>query len=132
MRLHGERHIVEDGEIREQRGDLERAGEAELAAPIGRQRGDVVAVEMDAAGVGRELARELADQRALARAVRPDDGVQLAGGHNERNVIGRDDAAEAFAQVFDAQQSISHDAHPEAHRRFRRVRTARRAGRSDP
>ena len=32
MRLHGERHVVEDGEIREQRSDLERAGEAELAA----------------------------------------------------------------------------------------------------
>ena len=30
MRLHGERHVVERGEIGEQRGDLERAREAEL------------------------------------------------------------------------------------------------------
>src|SRR5436190_13001079 len=87
MCLHGERHIVEDGEIREQRGDLERAGEAELAAPIGGQRGDVVAAEMDAADVGREFARQLADQRALARAVWPDDGMKLAGRYQERNVV---------------------------------------------
>ena len=32
MRLHGECHVVEDGEIREQRCDLERAGKTELAA----------------------------------------------------------------------------------------------------
>ena len=48
------------------------------AAPIDRQRGDVVAGEADAAGIGRDLAGELADQRGLAGAVRADDGVQLA------------------------------------------------------
>src|SRR3954469_5125998 len=52
MRLQRERLIVEDGKIREQRGDLERAGEAELAAAIGGQRGDIVASEMYAAYVG--------------------------------------------------------------------------------
>ena len=33
MRLHGERDVVERGEVEEQRGDLERAREPELAAP---------------------------------------------------------------------------------------------------
>jgi hypothetical protein len=45
MRLHRERDIVENGEVGEQRGDLERAGKAELAAAIGRQGGDVVSAE---------------------------------------------------------------------------------------
>ena len=85
VRLHGERDIVERGEIGKQRGDLERAREPELAAPVDRQRGDVVAGEADAAGIGRDLAGELADQRGLAGAVRPDDRMQLAGRHVERD-----------------------------------------------
>src|SRR5258708_26124501 len=132
MRLHGECHVVEDGEIREQRCDLERAGKTELAAAIGRQRGDVVTAESDAAGVRSELARELADQCALARTIWSDDGMKLAGGDKERNVVGRYDAAEAFAHVLDMQQSLSPDLHPPAHRRFRPVRTPPRAERPDP
>ncbi len=81
MRLHGERHVVEDGKIEEQRGDLERSSQAELAAAVGGQRRHVAAFEMDAPGVGGDLAGELADQRGLARAVRPDDGVKLALRH---------------------------------------------------
>src|SRR6516165_12541062 len=81
MGLHGERHVVEDGEIEEQRGDLERAGEAELAAAVGRQGGHVAAFETDAPGIGGDLAGELADQRGLAGAVRADDGVKLALRH---------------------------------------------------
>ena len=37
MRLHRERHVVERGEVAEERGDLERAREPELAAALGRQ-----------------------------------------------------------------------------------------------
>ena len=61
----------------------ERASPSRLRS-IDRQRGDVAAVEMDAAGVGRDLAGELADQRGLAGAVRADDGVQLAARDIER------------------------------------------------
>ena len=130
MRLHRERDVVERGEIEEQRGDLERAREPELAAAVGRQRGDVVAVETDAAGVGRDLAGELADQRGLAGAVRADDGVQLARRHVERDVVGGDDAAEALAQAVDLQQRLSHGAPSPAGRRCRRARTARPAAAS--
>ena len=82
------------------------------AAAIGRQRGDVAAVETDAAGVGRDLAGELADQRGLAGAVRPDDGVQLARRHVERDVVGGDDAAEALAQAVDLAAAASATARP--------------------
>ena len=44
------------------------AGSAVMSAPV----------ERDAAGVGRDLAGKLADQRGLAGAVRADDGVQAA------------------------------------------------------
>src|SRR6516162_1997269 len=81
MGLHGERHVVEDGEIEEQRGDLERAGKTELAAAVGRQGRHVAAFETDASGIGGDLAGELADEGGLAGAVRPDDGVKLALRH---------------------------------------------------
>ena len=51
MRLHGERDIVERGEIGKQRRDLERAREPHHRALIGRQRGDVVAGKDDGAGI---------------------------------------------------------------------------------
>src|SRR5712692_4912952 len=75
MRLNRERHIVEHGEIGEQRGDLERTREAELAATPGRQVGYVEVFEVNTPAVGRDLAAELPEQRGLARAIGPDDGV---------------------------------------------------------
>ncbi len=48
VRLHGERDIVERAEAAEQRGDLERAGDAKQAAAVDGQRGDVASVERDA------------------------------------------------------------------------------------
>src|SRR5215813_8962851 len=63
MRLDGERHVVEDGKIEEQRGDLERPRQTKLAAAVGRQRRHVAAFETDAPGAGGDLAGELADQR---------------------------------------------------------------------
>ena len=86
MRLHGERDVVQRGEIEEQRGDLERARQPELATAPARQRRDIAAVEANAPGVGHDLAGELADQRGLAGAVRADDGVQFAARHLEHNV----------------------------------------------
>src|SRR5215469_10361641 len=68
MRLDGERHVVEDGKIEEQRGDLERPRQTKLAAAENRQGRDIAAFESDAPGVGGDLAGELADQRGLARA----------------------------------------------------------------
>jgi len=81
--LHRERHVVESGKVREQRGDLERAREAERAAAVGRQRRDVAAGEPDASGIGSDLACKLPDQRGLAGAVRTDDDMELAFGHIE-------------------------------------------------
>ena len=43
MRLRRQRDIVDRGEVRQQRGDLERARQPERAAALGRQAGDVAA-----------------------------------------------------------------------------------------
>ena len=80
------------------------------AAPIGRQPGDVPAGEMNGAGIRLQLPGQLADQRGLAGAVGADDGVQFARRDVERQIVGRDDAAEPPDQVFDAEQGLSHGA----------------------
>ena len=74
---------------------------------MGRQAGDVAAGEMDGAGVGREVAGELADQRRLAGAVGADQGVDLARPHVDRDVVGRDQAAEALDQAWSVESSGS-------------------------
>jgi len=110
MGLRRQRDIVERGEIRQQRGDLERARQSERAAAIGRHMGDVLTRKADGAGVRQQLSGQLADQRGLAGAVRSDDGVHLSAGNIERDVVGRYDAAEPPDQIFDPKQGISHGA----------------------
>ena len=58
-----------------------------------------------AAGIRQQLPGELADQRGLAGAVRADDRVQFARRDIERQVVGRDDAAEPPHQIFNAKQA---------------------------
>ena len=78
-RLNRQRHVLEGREARQDRGDLERAGEAAPTRCVHRQMRDVLAVEQDLSGIGGQHAGDLVDQRRLAGAVRADDGVQLAG-----------------------------------------------------
>ena len=108
MGLRRQCHIVCSSEIQQQRGDLERTREAECAAAISRQIGDIAAAEQNAAGMRGQVPGELTDQRGLAGTVWTDDGVQFACRDVERDVIRRDDAAEATHQLFDAKQRLSH------------------------
>ena len=70
---------------------------------IGRQSGDVVAVEQDAAGGRPQHAGQAIEERALARAVRPDDGADFAALHLEIDLVERRQSAEADGQHFGAQ-----------------------------
>ena len=66
---------LERRQVVEQLVDLEGTHDAKPHPLMGRKAGDVVAVEQDAAA-GRPLhAGEQIDQRGLAGAVRPDQGV---------------------------------------------------------
>src|SRR5215831_7436097 len=100
MRLHGKCDVVERSEIREQRRDLERSGEPELTATVDRHGRDVSPIEADGAGIGRNFAGELTDQRRLAGTIRADDRVQLAASDRERDLVASDHAAEALGQAL--------------------------------
>ena len=53
MRLDGERHVVERGELAQHRGDLEGARQPQPHPGMRRQARDVAAGELDGAGIGR-------------------------------------------------------------------------------
>ena len=72
--------------------------------PIGRQRGEVHAVEQEGAGVRRLEARENAKQRGLAAARRAEQGEELALLDVERDIVDRDNATEALADALDAKK----------------------------
>src|SRR5438477_187689 len=64
--------------------------------------------EADASTIWLDRTGKLADQRGLAGAVRTDDGVQFAGPHRERDVVGGGHATEALAQALDGKDRLSH------------------------
>ena len=110
MGLDGERDIVLGGEIQEYAGHLERPGQAEHGNLVGRQPGDVVAVEDDLAAVRLQGAAQLGDQRRLAGAVRADDGVNLAALDPEIDIPDRVDLAETLGKIADFEVEVSHPA----------------------
>src|ERR1700685_4813076 len=66
---------------------------------------DGAAVETHGALFVLQRAADAIDQAALARAVRTDQAEALAGRHVERDVLQRDEAAEAFAEIGDFEQA---------------------------
>ncbi len=102
--LGGHEHVLEHGHRAERLGYLEGPSDAE-AAPGGRvQPGDRLAGEPDLARRRCQVARDEAEQAALARAVRPDDADHVAGTDGERQVVRDHDPAEALGQAVELQQ----------------------------
>src|SRR6267143_1831259 len=99
-RLNRERDILERREAGIDAGDLERARQALARALRRRKRGDVLAREADAAGVGAQVSRELADEGGLAGAVGSDERVRLALGDMEIDAVARAQRAEALAKAL--------------------------------
>ena len=64
-----------------------------------RQAVEEAALERDGAGLVGERAAQAIDERALARAVRPDQAEALALGDVEIDAIERDKTAEALAEA---------------------------------
>ena len=80
-----EEEVVADGEVAEQQRGLVGAPQAPADALVGRQVGDVLAEEEDAAGRGRKVPGDRVEERGLAGAVGAEDGAALARGHRERD-----------------------------------------------
>ncbi len=93
--------VLEHGHAAERLRDLERAADAHPAAPLRRQPRDVGAGEHHAPGIGRNRAAGDAEQRGLARAVRPDDAERLALGKLEIDVVRHDHRAEPLGDFLE-------------------------------
>src|SRR5271166_3820799 len=99
MGLNGEPHVFGDAEARKEIGELKRAPEPEPRALRRAEAGRFASVDQDSA-VGRaQLPRDQVEIGRLARAVRPDDGGELAGAERARDVIDCDMSAEADGET---------------------------------
>ncbi len=79
--------VVLDVEAAEDRGFLRQIADAEAGALIHRQRRDVVAVELDAAAIGRDQAGDHVEHGGLAGAVGPEQADRLAAPHIEADAL---------------------------------------------
>ena len=128
---HAFRNRLTDGfqrrEVRKQLVDLEGPRHAEPNALMRRQRGDVLAVENDAA-VGRfQDAGQKVDHGGLAGAVRSDQRVARALLDRQRKIMGGNDAAEALFEAYGFEDRHDFSVRPAQHRRL--PRDASRSGR---
>ena len=105
----GERFAPEQNILRHrERGDERRLlindGDAEPVRLVDGANGDGLAAEPDRARVGLVYPGQDLDQSALARAVLPDEGVDLARSHAERDVLQRLDARKGLGQADDLER----------------------------
>ena len=96
--LEAERDVLAHGHVLERRVVLE--DEADVAL-LRRERRRVLAGEEDLAGVGRLEPGDDPEQRRLARAARPEERRERARLDVERDVVERDEVAEALRDVAD-------------------------------
>ena len=77
--------ILQHGEIRQDRGDLETSAQSHARPGRGIHRGHVTPEKPDRPGIGFQRARDLRDQCGLPGTVRADQGMDFAGTQVERN-----------------------------------------------
>ena len=87
MRLDREQRVLDHRQVGKDRGDLERAADAETGASMHRQRGDVTAAEVDPPESEQTSPVELAEQCRLPGAVGTDDGMDFAAAQVEVDVL---------------------------------------------
>src|SRR5690606_5833424 len=81
--------VVRDAHASKRLYDLKRAADAEPADPVRAFARDVLAVQQNAAGVGRHETVQQIEQRRLARAVRTDDAEDFAATHGQADIGNR-------------------------------------------
>src|SRR4029450_13913431 len=100
--------VLGDAEVRKQAADLEGAHQPSLDAAMRANAGDVLAGELDPAGVRLQGAAEKADQCRLAGAVRADQGVAAAGCQRQIDIVSDDQRAIGLAQPACLQRRRRH------------------------
>src|SRR5262245_60178767 len=112
--------ILEDRELGEDVGALERAAYAHRADFVRRHAGDVPSIQDYLAAIGVEVPGDQVEQSRFAGAVGSNDrgdGVLL---HGEVDVVGSDEAGEGLAQFA----AFQHQARAPSSKRPRRASTA--------
>src|SRR5262249_41809008 len=99
LSLKRDAHVLEHGQVRKHRGDLERAYQAHARYRSGTRAGDVVALVHDAAARGLEEVRQEVEAGRLPGAVRADEGVDAAAVDLEVDVLDRDETPELLGQL---------------------------------
>ena len=102
--MRADEHVVEHGHRPEELDVLERARDAAPDDAVRRRVQQALAVEVELARVGLVEPRDHVEERRLAGAVRADQPDDLALLDVERDVVDRDDAAEAAGDVADGEQ----------------------------
>jgi len=101
-RLRGDADVLERSGVGQDVGDLVGASDTFLGDEVGGKPGDILAVEQNSPRRGTKDAGETVEEGALARAVRPDDGANLAPPDFEIDAIERGQSAEADGQALGA------------------------------
>ena len=101
LAIAGDHQIFDDGEAGEFLRDLERAGEAHMAALMHGKPGDVAAFEQDAAGARHEPAGDHVEERRLAGAIGADEAGDAAAVDFEAHIIDGDEPAETHRHAIE-------------------------------
>src|SRR5207244_10530202 len=102
-RLSGDADILERGGVGEDVGDLIRSGDAAVGDPVGREPGNLAAIEPDAAGGRAQHAGQTVERRALAGPVRSDNRANLLARDLEVDLVERGQPAKTDGQILGTQ-----------------------------
>src|SRR6202022_4104995 len=91
---------------RKDAGDLEGASDSTACDHVRWLAGDVSAREDDAPGVRLQTAGDEVEERRLAGAVGPDDGVPVRPSHLQADGLDRLQTAERLAQILHSEDDL--------------------------
>ena len=111
LALQRDTHVLEHGEVREHRRDLERAHEPHPGDCRRPRPGDFAPVVEDLPACGREEMREQVEAGRLAGAVRSDERMDRPAADRERHVLDGDEALELLGEPLRLEYRVgSHSA----------------------
>src|SRR5205814_1712434 len=99
-RLEGERDMLDGAQLLEEAGDLERARNPALRDLMRTQSSDIDAEEKDSTARRHEEAGQEVEEARLARAVRPNEGVDLPLAQSQVHAVHRSEAGEVLSECM--------------------------------
>ena len=105
VRVQAHLDVVEHRHVAEQAQVLERASQTHARNLVGRHADNLTARKHDGAALGRDDARENIQQRGLARTVRSDQRMHMAGANLDVDIVGRHHTTVGFVQAVTLEQN---------------------------